>query len=88
MAGLESTALAATSAAALACRRYDETVRQSSSDGTPFPQLQAAALKPWAGREDYVREARAVFEHRARCNGEARHGRYTQEPEHARAVPA
>jgi len=50
--------------------------------------LQAAALKAWAGREDDVREAQAVFEHRARCNAEARHGRYTQEPEHARAVPA
>jgi fructose-bisphosphate aldolase, class I len=50
--------------------------------------LQATALKAWAGREDNVGQARAIFEHRARCNAEARHGRYTPKLEHARPVPA
>jgi fructose-bisphosphate aldolase class I len=50
--------------------------------------LQAAALKAWAGDEDNAREAQAVFEHRARCNAEARRGRYTHELEHGRAVVA
>jgi fructose-bisphosphate aldolase class I len=50
--------------------------------------LQATALKAWAGREDNVGQAQAIFEHRARCNAQACHGRYTQELEHTRAVPA
>jgi fructose-bisphosphate aldolase class I len=50
--------------------------------------LQAAALKAWAGREDNARGAQAIFEHRTRCNAAARRGRYTQELEHAKAVPA
>ena len=48
--------------------------------------LQAAALKSWAGQKDNVREAQAVFEHRARCTAEARRGRYTQEFEHTMEV--
>jgi fructose-bisphosphate aldolase class I len=45
--------------------------------------LQATALKAWAGREDNVGQAQAIFEHRARGNAEACHGRYTPELETA-----
>jgi fructose-bisphosphate aldolase, class I len=48
--------------------------------------LQAAALKTWAGEEANVRQAQAVFEHRARCNAEARRGRYSPKLEHALAA--
>jgi fructose-bisphosphate aldolase class I len=44
--------------------------------------LQATALKVWAGEEANARRAQAAFAHRARCNAEARHGRY----EHALAA--
>ncbi len=39
--------------------------------------LQAAPLRAWAGSEANAGAAQAAFAHRARCNGEARHGRYT-----------
>jgi fructose-bisphosphate aldolase class I len=45
--------------------------------------LQATALKAWGGEESNAEAAQAVFAHRARCNGEARCGRYTEEVEHA-----
>jgi fructose-bisphosphate aldolase class I len=48
--------------------------------------LQTAALKAWAGEEANARRAQAAFEHRARCNGQARHGRYSQKLEHALAA--
>ncbi len=38
--------------------------------------LLASALEIWAGREDKVAAAQAQLGHRARCNGEARFGRY------------
>jgi fructose-bisphosphate aldolase, class I len=44
--------------------------------------LQATALGVWGGDESRVADAQAVFAHRARCNGEARAGRYTSELEH------
>jgi fructose-bisphosphate aldolase, class I len=50
--------------------------------------LQATPLKAWAGREANVREAQAAFEHRVRCNAEARHGRYSPELEHAHTLAA
>lgn len=43
--------------------------------------LQAAALKSWAGEEANVANAQAGFLHRARCNGAARLGRYSEELE-------
>jgi fructose-bisphosphate aldolase class I len=38
--------------------------------------LQATALLAWAGAEANAAAAQSVFAHRARCNGEARYGRY------------
>jgi fructose-bisphosphate aldolase class I len=48
--------------------------------------LQATALVTWAGEETNASAAQAVFAHRARCNGEARSGRYSSELEHAVVV--
>jgi fructose-bisphosphate aldolase, class I len=48
--------------------------------------LLATALKIWAGEESNVSAAQASLTHRARCNGEARYGRYTLELERALAV--
>jgi fructose-bisphosphate aldolase class I len=48
--------------------------------------LQAAPLKAWAGQEANAREAQAAFEHRARCNAQARNGRYSPKFEHAQAL--
>ncbi|MGI8429161.1 MAG: class I fructose-bisphosphate aldolase [Solirubrobacteraceae bacterium] len=39
--------------------------------------LQASPLKAWGGEESNVVAAQAAFAHRARCNGEARFGRYS-----------
>ncbi len=43
--------------------------------------LQGAPLKTWGGEESKVTDAQSVFAHRARCNGEARFGRYSDELE-------
>jgi fructose-bisphosphate aldolase, class I len=48
--------------------------------------LQAAALKAWGGSEERAADAQAAFARRARCNGEARFGRYTEELERALAA--
>jgi fructose-bisphosphate aldolase class I len=48
--------------------------------------LQAAPLRAWGGKEENVRAAQSTFAHRARCNGEARRGRYSEELERARAA--
>ncbi|MBA3263630.1 MAG: fructose-bisphosphate aldolase class I [Thermoleophilaceae bacterium] len=45
--------------------------------------LQAAPLEVWGGEESQAAEAQAAFAHRARCNGEARFGRYSEELEQA-----
>jgi fructose-bisphosphate aldolase class I len=45
--------------------------------------LQAAALRAWGGNRSNVRAAQAVLAHRARCNGEARLGRYSDALERA-----
>jgi fructose-bisphosphate aldolase class I len=45
--------------------------------------LQAAPLKAWSGQESNLGAAQAAFAHRARCNGEARFGRYTDTLEQA-----
>ena len=45
--------------------------------------LQEDTLKAWAGQAGKVPAAQKVFRHRARCNGEARYGRYTPEMEAA-----
>ena len=47
--------------------------------------LQAPALKAWGGRTDNVPAAQAAYLHRARCNGAARSGAYTQDMEPAGA---
>jgi len=44
--------------------------------------LQAAPLRTWAGVQSNERAAQGAFAHRARCNGEARFGRYSAESEH------
>jgi fructose-bisphosphate aldolase class I len=48
--------------------------------------LQAAPLRAWGGQEKNVRAAQSTFAHRARCNGEARRGRYSEELERAHAA--
>jgi fructose-bisphosphate aldolase class I len=45
--------------------------------------LQAAPLKAWAGSAANIPAAQKVYLHRAKCNGAARHGRYTDAMEHA-----
>jgi len=41
-------------------------------------------MRTWQGRASNVRAAQDVLAHRARCNSEARDGRYTRELEDAR----
>ena len=48
--------------------------------------LQAAPLKAWGGEEANAEACQGAFAHRARCNGEARFGRYTDALEHAVAA--
>ena len=48
--------------------------------------LQAAPLGAWGGEESNADQTQAAFAHRARCNGEARFGRYTDELEQALAA--
>lgn len=57
-------------------------------DGAPWElsfsfgrALQAPALAAWGGRAGNTDAAQAALLHRARCNGAARHGRYTAEME-------
>jgi fructose-bisphosphate aldolase class I len=39
--------------------------------------LQAAPLRAWGGRPENIAAAQQAFLHRARCNGSARAGAYT-----------
>jgi fructose-bisphosphate aldolase class I len=48
--------------------------------------LQAAALQVWGGEESNAQAAQNVLAHRARCNREARLGRYSGALEHALAA--
>ncbi len=48
--------------------------------------LQATPLEIWAGEESNVQAAQTAFAHRAKCNGEARYGRYSAELEGAAAA--
>ena len=48
--------------------------------------LQAAPLRAWSGREENAQAAQSAFAHRARCNGEARRGQYSEEVERAQAA--
>ncbi len=48
--------------------------------------LQAAPLKAWGGLESNVDAVQTAFMHRARCNGEATFGRYSEESERALAA--
>ncbi len=48
--------------------------------------LQAAPLKAWEGQESKSGDAQAAYAHRAKCNGEARFGRYSEELEQALAA--
>jgi fructose-bisphosphate aldolase class I len=43
--------------------------------------LQEDTLKAWGGKADQVGPAQKVFHHRARCNGTARFGEYTESME-------
>ena len=43
--------------------------------------LQSAPLRAWGGREENLAAAQAAFAHRARCNAEARRGRYSDDLE-------
>jgi fructose-bisphosphate aldolase class I len=45
--------------------------------------LQAAPLKAWAGSAANIPAAQKAYLHRAKCNGAARHGRYTEATERA-----
>jgi fructose-bisphosphate aldolase class I len=47
--------------------------------------LQAPALKAWGGKAEHVAAAQRAFHHRARLNGAATLGQYTQEMESATA---
>lgn len=47
--------------------------------------LQDPVLKAWKGEPGNAAAARKAFLHRARCNGAARHGKYTKEMEKAGA---
>jgi fructose-bisphosphate aldolase class I len=40
--------------------------------------LQAPALKAWAGKAGNAAAAQKAFHHRARCNGAARSGKYSE----------
>jgi fructose-bisphosphate aldolase class I len=46
--------------------------------------LQAPALKAWAGKTQNLATAQRAYYHRAKCNGAARYGRYTDAMEQAR----
>ncbi len=48
--------------------------------------LQATPLEKWGGEEANEANAQEAFAHRARCNGEARYGRYNEELEQAFAA--
>jgi len=48
--------------------------------------LQATPLEAWGGDEANESDAQKAFAHRARCNGEARYGRYTEELEQSLAA--
>jgi fructose-bisphosphate aldolase class I len=48
--------------------------------------LQAPVLKAWQGDPANVAEAQRAFHHRARCNSEARFGKYSEEMENAKAA--
>jgi fructose-bisphosphate aldolase class I len=50
--------------------------------------LQAPALKAWRGEEANVEAAKEAFAHRARLNGAARYGRYSEEMEQLAGSPA
>jgi fructose-bisphosphate aldolase class I len=45
--------------------------------------LQAPALEIWKGSQDNVAAAQAALHHRARCNGLAVEGKYSQQMENA-----
>jgi fructose-bisphosphate aldolase class I len=45
--------------------------------------LQAPALKAWRGKPDQVAAAQRAYLHRAKCNGAARYGKYTEAMERA-----
>jgi fructose-bisphosphate aldolase, class I len=49
--------------------------------------LQDAALEAWHGRDENVKTAQEALSHRARCNGAASLGRYTDEMEERAAIP-
>jgi fructose-bisphosphate aldolase class I len=45
--------------------------------------LQAPALKAWGGKAANIAASQGTYYHRARCNGAARYGRYTESMENA-----
>jgi fructose-bisphosphate aldolase, class I len=50
--------------------------------------LQDSALEAWHGRDENLKTAQEALSHRARCNGAASLGRYTDEMEASPASPA
>jgi len=48
--------------------------------------LQAPALKTWSGDEGKAEAAQQAFLHRARCNGAARHGKWSEDMEKDKAA--
>ena len=47
--------------------------------------LQEPVLTAWKGVPGNVAAAQAAFNHRSRCNGAARYGKYTRQMEHETA---
>jgi fructose-bisphosphate aldolase class I len=45
--------------------------------------LQAPALKAWGGKSENIEAAQQAYFHRAKCNGAARSGSYTEAMEAA-----
>jgi fructose-bisphosphate aldolase class I len=45
--------------------------------------LQAPALKAWGGKAENLAAGQKAYYHRARCNGAARYGKYTEAMEKA-----
>lgn len=62
------------------CRR--QCVQTSGMPGTGCAH-QAPALKAWGGKASNVGAGQQAYYHRARCNGAARYGKYTEAMEKA-----
>ncbi len=73
-------------------RDTENTARTLVADGKDSfsygRALQDSALEAWHGRDDSLKTSQQALLHRARCNGAASLGRYTDEMEASSASPA